>query len=283
MSYLNQKLFETMPQEINFDIAFEPTRMREHKYVVNTVTDEPIGIVGKSFNAVDHATFYQNVVNTMTDHLSVDAQRTAEIRWRHARNGAWTMMDMRLPDVSRTISTSKHDTNLEQRIIALHGVDGSCSNTTLFGAIDMFCTNGMIIGKYDKIRKKNTSNFSISMFVRELNRAKHDFYAEGDKLQEWALTSIAHVNVHELLKGIMKSDRKADKMYALYRTEVSTRGENVFALYSAFTNYSSYADERNGFSLKETGGDTQAISMLRREHEVASWVDSGAFKSLVAA
>ena len=87
----------------------------------------------------------------------------------------------------------------------------------------------------------------------------------------------------DMLEHILKSDRKAEKMFSLYNQEVSTRGRNVFALYSAFTNYASYADERNGFSMRNTGLDTEAKTMFGREHEVSKWIESPAFKQLVAA
>ena len=51
---------------------------------------------------------------------------------------------------------------------------------------------------------------------------------------------------------------------------MTTRGQNLWALYSAFTNYATYADERNGFKLRETGNDTQAYNMLLREYDAAS-------------
>ena len=89
--------------------------------------------------------------------------------------------------------------------------------------------------------------------------------------------------VGPLLRSILKSDRKAEKMFTLYNQEVSTRGRNVFALYSAFTNYATYADERNGFNLRNTGNDTQAVSMFQREHEVSQWISSKPFEALVAA
>jgi len=57
----------------------------------------------------------------------------------------------------------------------------------------------------------------------------------------------------------------------------------VFALYSAFTNYATYADERNGFKLRNTGKDTDAVSMWEREEKVSRWVDSKQFKELLAA
>ena len=57
----------------------------------------------------------------------------------------------------------------------------------------------------------------------------------------------------------------------------------MFALYSAFTNYATYADERNGFNLRNTGNDTQAVSMFNRENQVSQWIASPVFRQLEAA
>ena len=86
-----------------------------------------------------------------------------------------------------------------------------------------------------------------------------------------------------LLDEMISSERKAEKMYMLYLQEAATRGHNKWALYSAFTNYASYADERNGFNLRNTGNDTQAISMWSREQEVSKWVSDKKFLELEAA
>jgi hypothetical protein len=69
-------------------------------------------------------------------------------------------------------------------------------------------------------------------------------------------------------------------MHTLYSQEAGVRGRNLWSLYSAFTNYATYADERNGFNLRNTGNDTQAISMFKREIDVAGWIDTPQFKSL---
>ena len=72
-------------------------------------------------------------------------------------------------------------------------------------------------------------------------------------------------------------------MYELYCSEATIRGHNKWALYSAFTNYASYADERNGFNLRNTANDTNAISMWGREQEVTKWVSDSRFVQLQAA
>jgi hypothetical protein len=102
-------------------------------------------------------------------------------------------------------------------------------------------------------------------------------------MQVWAQTDLKYVNVQSLLEEMISSRRKAEKMYQLYCHEASQRGHNKWALYSAFTNYASYADERNGFNLRNTGHDTQAISMFTREQEVSKWVSDDRFITLEAA
>ena len=70
-------------------------------------------------------------------------------------------------------------------------------------------------------------------------------------------------------------------MVALFKEEAETRGANVYALYSAFTNYSSHAND-NGFALRETKSDTAAVTMMNREMEVSRWTSSVPFLQLAA-
>jgi hypothetical protein len=72
-------------------------------------------------------------------------------------------------------------------------------------------------------------------------------------------------------------------MNDLARQEIAKRGKNMYALYSAFTNYASYADGRNGFALKNTGNDTRGESMWKREQQVSQWIDSKPFQDLLVA
>ena len=124
----------------------------------------------------------------------------------------------------------------------------------------------------------------MDRFIQELNKSSADFYEQAEQLQRWARTPIEQtLNMKQLLEAIIKSDRKAEKMFPLVQQELSKRGKNVFSLYSAFTNYASYADERNGFNLRNTGKDTASQSMWAREQEVSKWVSSPQFKQLVAA
>ena len=205
---------EYIPENLDFDVRFEPTKVEDKKYVINANTDEYIGIVGKGFTCASHGDFFRDVINTTTDKLSAHDMQGAEISWRDAHQNGWAMMDMRLPNVNAKIVTDKHETTVAQRIIALHGVNGTCSNVTIFGAIDFFCLNGQIRGRHDKVMRKNTSNFSLDTFITELEKSQQDFTAQTEQMQRWANTSLVTVDVKAMLEKIMQSDRKAEKMFS---------------------------------------------------------------------
>jgi len=283
LDFTNEGAIANLPEHLDFEVEFEDTKVRDKRYVVNSRTGEYINIVGDVFNCADHAQFFYGVQDAMADNLSDFELSDAKVSWKSARRNGWAMMDITLPNTAKPITTDRHETSVAQRIIALHGVDGSCSNMVFFGAIDFFCTNGMIRGDHDKVRRKNTTNFTMDRFIDELLESKRDFEMQTARLQKMADTPLITANVKELLDNIIKSDKKADKMFTLYNQEVSTRGRNVFALYSAFTNYASYADERNGFLLRQTANDNDAINMFKREHEVATWIETPQFKELIAA
>lgn len=272
-----------MPKEIDFQVEFEPTRMQSHKYVINTTTGEPIGIVGKDFKTASHPEFFNGVMSTLTERLSESELQDAQIKWRIARGGAWAMMDVTLPNVSARVTTDKHQVDVGERIIALRAVDGSCSNTSVFGAIDFFCLNGQIRGNHDKIRRKNSSGFSMDGFISQLSRHNTDFREHVAKLQRWANKSLEYNDVRNMLHSLMKSEAVGDKMLGLYAQEIQKRGQNAYALYSAFTNYSTYADERNGYAIRNTKNDTRSVTMFNREQRVLEWTESKQFRELVAA
>jgi len=272
----------TVPDDLDFDVHFNDTRVRDKKYVINSETGDAIAIIGRGATARNHSEFYNRVWDTIVEDLSQEDLRDKTYSFNSARNKGWSMLDITFPNVKTTVETKKHKTEIAFRMIAVHAIDGTASPATWFGGIDTFCTNGQITGDWDMVRKKNTSGFTVDNFMRELRVAKTNFDLQGKRLQSWADTNLAHVQVDELIQEIVKSERKSRKLHDLFLCERVIRGNNLFALYSAFTNYSSYADERNGFELRNTGNDTRAVSMLAREQEVSKWVSNPAFLQLAA-
>ena len=194
---LSSDVFGDIPEDIDFPVMFEPTKVSHKKYVVNGNTGQYLDTVGHKFNCASHPDFFGRVQDTMIEELNAPDLEDVTTTFRTSRNGAWAMMDVTFPNVKVNVETLKHKTEIAQRVIALHGIDGSCSNQVYYGGIDFFCTNGMISGEYDTVRRKNTLLFSLNSFIDELRRAKQDFYEHGRTLQTWASTHIGAVQVEE--------------------------------------------------------------------------------------
>lgn len=262
-----------LPEAVDFDVVFEPTKFKGKKYVINQRNGEYIGIVGDTFKCASHPHFFTSVMQTMAEQLSEHEIDGAEIHWKTANHGGWVMMDVTLPNTKVNVITAEHTTEIARRIIALHGVDGSCSNIILFGAIDFFCENGMVIGDYDTIKRKNTSKFNIDDLIAQLRQSRIYFDDQVKRLQIWADTPLDTESVENMLHKMLQPRSKAERMFALYNEAAHVRGHNVFALYSAFTNYASHTDVRNRL-------DTKAIIMFERELEVMKWINDSEFTRL---
>ena len=160
------------------------------------------------------------------------------------------------------------------------GIVGNSFNTT---------SHKDFIDGVEKVIKDNRNPYELSDAKVKVSTAKDNAVIIADITLPNVTTTVttdkhtttkAERIIADIIKNIVKSDRKAEKMNILYQNEVINRGSNVFSLYSAFTNYSSYADERNGFKLKEMGNDTASLSMWNREQEVSKWISSNEFKKL---
>lgn len=277
-------VFGDLPSEIDFDIEFVPLeRLPEQKYVVRTDTDEAIGVVGSNFNAASHRDFFRDIQKMMVENIDPADLQDIDVHYKVSRGGAWALMDVRFNQVKIPITTSKRQVELGMRGVFWHGVDGSCSNNGVFGAIDFFCTNGLISGEYERVKRKNSRHFQLASFVEEVRESKDQFHEASLSWQRMANTPLTFDQGKDLLETLIPAERKAERMVNLFGEEVASRGENLFSLHAAFTNYASYADERNGFTFRNTGVDNEAERMFKREVEVTQWVSSPQFQALLAA
>ena len=188
--YFNLNTNFQVPQHLDFPIRYEHTRFKGKKYVINGNTSEVLGIVGDGFPSVPHGDFFRNIVNAIVENFG--SEDTSEVipKFSSAHNGAVALLDIAFPNISYTIHTNKHTTEISQRAIVWHGIDGTKSNLGVFGAVDDFCTNGCITGTYEQVRKKNTSGFSLSNFVNEIKQSHNNFIEHASTYNVWLTVSL---------------------------------------------------------------------------------------------
>ena len=51
-------MLEYIPEHLDFNVEFEPTKVADKKYVINGNTGDYIGIVGNGFTCASHGDFF---------------------------------------------------------------------------------------------------------------------------------------------------------------------------------------------------------------------------------
>jgi hypothetical protein len=274
--------------DADFDIDFAPLeRFPERKYVIRTDTDEAIGVVGKDFGGVSHPQFFGQIREAWAEELgfthkdfydSVALENDVSIDTKVSRNGAWALEKVVFNNHKATVETSRHTTETALSLYAWHGVDGSTSNNVISGAIDFFCTNGMVTGDYSKIRKKNTRHFDMGRITHEMEGIYDRWVDHNAWCQKLAEKDVSVNALKTALEDILP-ERASKNMLNSVLDEFSVRGANAWAVYSAFTQYASHEDR---FGFRQTANDNTLERQFKRNEDVAKWIEHPAFLKLVA-
>ena len=146
------------------------------------------------------------------------------------------------------------------------------------GAIEFYCTNGMICGEYQSVYRKHTSGLILTGVADAVDKALEVFANSQNVWREWARKPVRNLDAMELFRELARTDRLTEKLSDHYMREVDVRGMNLWAVYSTLTYYASHSDGE--FSIRDTKQDTEAVTMLERELRVAKWLNTDAWKKL---
>ena len=146
------------------------------------------------------------------------------------------------------------------------------------GAIEFWCTNGMIRGEYQSVYRKHTSGLDPDWCCRCSGQGTEAFADSQNVWREWARKPVRNMDAMELFRELARTDRLTEKLSDHYMREVDARGMNLWAVYSTLTYYASHSDGE--FSIRDTKQDTAAVTMLERELRVAKWLNTDAWKKL---
>lgn len=160
------------------------------------------------------------------------------------------------------------------RIIIQNGF-GTGAIKLYAGAIDFFCTNGLIHGEYTSTYAKHTKGLQLSKFTEAVQGAVAVFWKNKGMFDDLSSRSIKHIEDKTIRDWLIDkfNERLGEKLFRQFLIEAQTRGRTLWALYSALTYYSSHAEGE--FSLRNTGNDHFAATMMKRENDVRRVVRDG--------
>ena len=252
-----------------------------HKHIVRLWGDEPIsiGTVGRNYKLLKNKELYEGIEDTLMETLSEEELNGVERRDRLSYMGGTSIRDYIFPNIEVDIESLR--SSIAFRVIVVNGYDGSSSFKFYHGAIDFFCTNGMVSGLYDMTVKKHTAGLQIPKLTDKLRNSIDVFYKQAEQWRKWVGKEISDEAAEECFKAMPNiSERRVLQLMHQFRIECDSHGRTVWALYSAATFYAT--SDRGQFSVRATNNDHGASTLLNRERQVRSWLNTEEFEKIAA-
>jgi hypothetical protein len=227
-----------------------------------------LSVVGKGYHVVQNDELF----------TAIDAGingRRVEISDDTAHQGKTCIRTYTMPDVSFVSPDGK---DIAFRVIAVNGF-GSTAVKVYAGAIDFFCMNGMVLGSFVSAYARHSSGIQLQGFTKQIDLAQTEFWRTEETIERRVGTKVNLGNVNKWLEENF-SERRAKKLADQVEQEVHVRGNSLWAVQSALTNWATHQTVEP--ALRRSGTDPVASTMLARETTVARLLEQPEFMALAA-
>jgi len=233
-----------------------------------------LNIVGASYRLVHNRELFVAVEDAMMQEMLPEHLHDVQVTDRVSGFGKVCYRNYVFPSIKCRLPKSPSD--IAFRIIVQNGYGGSALRMHA-GAIDFYCTNGMIRGEYVSTYRRHTSRLTLHGLNSSITKALLDFSNARYEWEQWSNTPVQHEKAMELFRAIASSEKVQEQLSDQYLQESEVRGNNLWAVYSALTYHASHPDKLRA-SVEEQ--DNVAATMLRHELEVTKWTQSKEWKQL---
>jgi hypothetical protein len=253
----------------------------DHKHIVRLWNGEPIsiGMVGRNYKLLKNRELCEGIEDTFMETLTKEELHNVTRKDSISYMGGTSIRDYVFPNIRADIESKQSD--IAFRAIVINGYDGSSSFKFYHGAIDFFCTNGMVTGTYDMTVKRHTSGLQVPNLTNRLRNSIDIFYKQAETWKHWVGKWITDEDAKGCFEGLPNvSDSLVAKLMRQFHIECLSHGRTVWALYSAATYYAT--SNAGEFKTRETNNDHTASTLINREQQVKSWLNSEEFTAIAA-
>lgn len=243
-----------------------PTRA----FVINVVTD--------TYKLIHNRELFSVIQQAMLDHVPLSNLMGVQVTDRESGYGTHCYREYVFPNLRCKIGGSARS-DIGFRIITQNGYGGAAIKLYA-GAIEFYCTNGMIRGLHSSTYRRHTSGCHVYNLDKLITGAVKTFTNAQPLWESWAKTPVTHAKTMEFFRAIARSPTLLDKFAEHYERECQARGQTMWTVYSTLTYYASHGGAGEMFSVRQDQGENFANIMHERELDVARWVEGDKFKAL---
>lgn len=248
--------------------------MSNFKALVRTDTNQTLAVVGEDYTIVQNSEIFKQVADGVGEEIEGSFKTVDEL----SHDGKICYRRYKFDDLTLS-SSSESKSDLHFQIIAQNSF-GSRAIKLYIGAVDFFCTNGMIIGSFTSNYWRHSKNLDIDDLKKEVSAGVKGFRAKGREWARWQKRRITFDQAESFIAKLNLSDLRKGNLRSRFEHETRSRGSTLWALYSAMTYYASH--DSLEFPVKATKNDHKATTLMNRAEEVRRWSESERFKQLAA-
>jgi hypothetical protein len=253
-----------------------------HKAIVRSAVDgkggRVLNVVGANYKLVTNKELFTAVEDTMRKKMHDSALDGVQVSDEVSGFGRVCLRKYVFPNIKCKLSKGSRS-DIAFRLIVQNGYGGSALRIHA-GAIEFYCSNGMISGEYQSEYRKHTAGLVVAGIESTLERAVDSFASSATRWQRWANTPVPHEQAMQLFRDLASSDKLAERLAQQHLRDRHDRGANLYSVYSTLTYYASHSEGE--FKLRSTvqEQDNVAATMLQRELAVAKWTESDAWRAV---
>jgi hypothetical protein len=216
-----------------------------------------LNVVKNSYKLVTHREVYDALTPILTEHdVAVNTYSDAD--------GAKAYIDVKFPKLTTSLAGS----SLNFRAIFHNGYGGT-SLGCIIGAINAFCTNGMILGDYESVYRRHTSGLDASVTLDWLVAGMSKWDVGVERWHHWAKMesrTSTMVNVAKLMSDNEQHVKRMERVYI--DTYVPKYGNTLFAVYQTLTDFASHYDQYKLRAVNNNSPHEREFTLLAKAERI---------------
>ena len=286
--------FEVQEYGAYYNIKRDPSglgqRIPNKKVLLREDTEQYLATVGYKYSVIQNKdlldSVHMNLREAFGKGITGFADNEVDVKVSTKNAGVKTYIEYSFPDMAESIETTNgHKTTMRFRTIIENSFDSFGSVKLYTGNIDMYCTNGMIVGEYALIRQRHRGKIDIPSFADKLRVAMEQYTKNSVMYQKMAQTSLVGSPYQAmnmtLIERIVYGEDEAKypenrklstHVRDLVWSEMLDRGDNVYSIMSALTSYA-----KNGINYNSS----TPTQRYQREQKVNKWMQTPAWNEML--
>jgi len=260
------------------DGSFE--RIPANRVIVRLTQDGtsafPLSVVSSTYKLVHNRELFNAIEDTMVATLPTAALAGVQVSDKIAYHGRNCYREYVFPGMRCDIGARS---DIAFRIVGQNSY-GGVALRVLSGAIEFYCSNGVVRGQYEQSYHRHTAGLRIKRIEHVLKHSVEQFWKDAETYREWTKRPVRHEKAMALFHAIANSPSFEDALGNRWVIEREERGSTVWSVFSAMTYYSSHNEGEFASRARE---EAVPANMINRELIVSKWLQTPQWRELIDA